>query len=106
MYEVITKNVLGQEIKIFAGPISRWAWTLKCFTKDCHRCPHCIDRRESVRIVKIVAENKGKSKWQAPPYKKIMGICNWGALPKILCFRERLKKCEYFGKPPSCYFYP
>ena len=98
--EIITRNVLWKEVKLFAGFSwrTRYDWGIKYITKDCENCSYCIGREEATVIVKIVNLNKGSCRWQPPPLKKILGICFWGVSPKILCFREKSRKCQYFSE--------
>lgn len=98
------KNVLGQEIEIFVGweyYESRYAWNSKFFTKSCSQCPWCVGRKEAVAIVRKVNASKGRRRWSPPSEKEIMGLCDWGLRTQILHPRDKLRKCEFFGKIPS-----
>jgi len=97
------KNVLEEEIKIFAGLIGRWDFDTKLFTKNCSKCCYCIGQKEAIPVVTVVDTNKGGYQWRPPFQEQIMGICIWGASSKILVPRapilEGARKCQYFGKP-------
>jgi hypothetical protein len=101
MNELMVKNVLGQELKVVACFTwdARYAWGSKRITKNCAQCQHCVGREDSVRVVESVNATKGRCQWQSPAKEEILGICNWGVWPKILCPKENPRKCEYFGKP-------
>lgn len=96
--EIITRNVLREEVKVFTGFSwrSRYDWGIKDITKDCKNCLHCIGKEEAIVIIEIVNLNKGRCNWQPPLAEEILGICLWGVSPKILCSREKPRKCQYF----------
>ena len=98
--EIITRNVLWQEIKVFAGFSwrTRYDWSTKDITKNCDNCSYCIGKKETLVIVEIVNLNKGSCKWQPPLAEETLGICLWGVSPKILCFKEKPRKCQYFER--------
>ncbi len=98
--EIITRNVLYQEIKVFAGFSwrTRYDWKVKDITKDCENCSHCVGQEEALVIVEIVNLNKGSCQWQPPLAERILGICLWGVSPKILCQKENPRMCQYFDE--------
>jgi hypothetical protein len=95
--EIITKNVLWEEVKIFAGFMSRYDWGFKDITKNCSYCSYCIGQKEASVIVEMVNLNKGRCQWRPPSTEKVLGICIWG-VAKILCPKENPRKCQYFNK--------
>ena len=96
-------NVLGEEIEVSVGWkwSDRYAWNSKFFTKNCFQCPWCVGREEAVVIVRKVNASKGRRRWSPPSEKVIMGLCDWGLRAQILHPRDKLRKCELFGKKPS-----
>ena len=99
------RNVLGEEIKVFVGwrwgIDNRYAWNSKFLTKNCPQCSCCIGREEAITIVRKVNFSKGRRRWSPPPEKTIIGLCDWGLRTQILHPRDKLRKCEFFGKKPS-----
>jgi len=58
-------------------------------------------REEAIAIIRKVNASKGRRRWLPPSEKEIMGLCDWGLRTQILHPRDRLRKCEFFGKKPS-----